>query len=98
MYMNSAQYTQDPQQLYPQSSVTQPGFPGNGWPSQGQGPQGPPQGPPQGGDDKDHKECKPQYVPMTVEIKPVITLFVDDPEICLFNNAVCKPKCYDRDS
>ena len=40
--------------------------------------------------------CKPEVIPMTLEISPLITLVVNKPEVCLVNNAVCKPskKCH----
>lgn len=49
------------------------------------------------------QKCKPKCVPMTLEIKPIITLVVDKPELDICNRALCipnerektksKPKC-----
>lgn len=38
------------------------------------------------------EDCVPQFVPMTVELAPKITICVDKPVIHLKNNAVCKCK------
>lgn len=43
-------------------------------------------------DECEQEDCVPQFVPMTVELAPKITICVDKPLIHLKNNAVCKCK------
>jgi hypothetical protein len=54
-------------------------------------PQPEPECPPQ----PDPYPCEPTYVPVTLEIAPVVSLYINKPKICVVNNAVCipRPRC-----
>ena len=36
--------------------------------------------------------CEPSVVPITLELSPMITLFVDPPKVKVINCGLCKPK------
>jgi len=37
------------------------------------------------------EKCEPYYVPMTMQLCPVVKLFVNKPKVCLVNKAECIP-------
>jgi hypothetical protein len=37
------------------------------------------------------EKCEPYYVPMTMQLCPVVKLYVNKPKVCLVNNAECIP-------
>lgn len=37
------------------------------------------------------EKCEPYYVPMTMQLCPVVKLFVNKPKVCLINKAECIP-------
>lgn len=36
-------------------------------------------------------ECQPTFVPITLEIAPIVDVLVNKPKVCLVNKAKCKP-------
>lgn len=37
------------------------------------------------------EKCEPYYVPMTMQLCPVVKLYVNKPKVCLVNKAECIP-------
>jgi hypothetical protein len=88
----------------PQNPPNPPTNNGGGGGSGGEPPYDPPTPPPEDNGDEcecpeyppcpepiEEPECQPTFVPITLEIAPIVDVLVNKPKVCLINKAKCKP-------